>query len=143
MSRPIKLTDKAQEVYEMLLSARTALGTAAVDEGQRAYNRARLEADVKRNRGDRKKFQWPKDYEWRYKKQGGICPRCTKDMRFIRGELHIDHFNPEAKSEEFNSDENLRLLHRTCNASKGSNNIYDEAKKAGLTVKEYLQTHQQ
>jgi len=128
-----QLSPKTKDCLQERRRIREKYGTSVDDECTRILHRERLAAD----RDKRKRFKWPNDYKRLYERQKGVCPRCNQPMVFIQGEIHIDHF--DAGREDFNADTNLRVLHRTCNESKGANSIIDEAKRKGITVKELLE----
>lgn len=128
---------KLQQCIAERLIIRQQFGVSTDDEATRFINRQRLESDVKATRPERKKFRWPQDYERLNKIQKGICGRCQEALPFIRGQVHIDHKDPNAPN--FNADSNLQLTHKVCNLKKSSNSLYDEARKRGMTVLQLLQ----
>lgn len=90
----------------------------------------------RRGRENRKQFAWSK-YQALYRKQRGMCPLCETAMLLLRGEVEIDHKDPN-RAEGFNDDANLQLAHRKCNRRKSSQSLYQQAKKGHRTVVELL-----
>lgn len=120
---------------EELREMRKKYGTSTFNFAVKKLNRERLESG--KDRPKRVKFAWSM-YKRLYEKQRGICPRCRKTMVLLRGEVEIDHIEPNA-GEGFNDQRNLRVLHASCNHSKGANTIYEEAKKLNRTITEMLE----
>lgn len=125
---------KIDETVQRLKAIREEVGTSIYDAAVRIINRMRLDSDISQ-RQKRKSFPWSV-YERHYKKQRGICPWCEKTMPMIKGEIEIDHINPNAV--DFNADINLRVLHRSCNREKSAMSIADQAKHLGTTYREIL-----
>lgn len=132
-----KLSEKTELCLAELRMIRETYGTSTFDEAQRIMNRARLDGERTEKR---KRFKWPRDYRKMYDRQKGICPKCEHEMAFIRGAIEIDHFDPMAKG--FNDDTNLRVMHASCNSSKGADNVYETARKSGKTVMQLIQEQQ-
>jgi 5-methylcytosine-specific restriction endonuclease McrA len=95
--------------------------------------RRRLEVE---QRQKRKRFPWSK-YQALYSSQKGICRLCRRLMPLLRGEVEIDHKDPN-RQEGFNDDDNLQLTHRRCNRKKSSGSLYQQAKKMNRTIIELL-----
>jgi len=86
-------------------------------------------------REKRKRFPWS-TYVKLYTQQKGICLYCQKDMMLLKGEVEVDHRDPNRK--DFNTLSNLQLLHRRCNRQKGSSSIPRQAKQQHKTYVELL-----
>lgn len=107
---------------------RDRMGYSRFDHAMRAINRERIENP---GRDTRKKFPWSK-YTRLYKECKGVCWWCESTMPLIKGQVEVDHFDPN--EQEFNGDGNLGLLHAKCNREKGPMNLTDQAKYLGITV---------
>jgi 5-methylcytosine-specific restriction endonuclease McrA len=99
----------------------------------RDLKRRRLEIS---GREKRKRFPWSK-YQALYRSQKGICRVCQRIMPLLRGEVEIDHKDPN-RQEGFNDDDNLQLTHRKCNRRKSSRSLYQQAKKTNRDIIELL-----
>lgn len=130
---------RLHEALQARREIRALYGVSIDDECTRIINRERLAGAAERDK--RRQFKWPRDYKRLYDKQKGVCARCHQPMVWIRGELHIDHFDPHRP--DFNATENLRITHPGCNASKAANAIYREARKLGLTIKQLLEQQEE
>jgi 5-methylcytosine-specific restriction endonuclease McrA len=95
-------------------------------------NRCRAEVS---NREKRKRFPWP-CYRKLYNRQRGLCPLCGEVMPFIRGEIEMDHRDPNRK--DFNSENNLQVMHKRCNRVKASKSVLRLSKESGRTIKDML-----
>ena len=62
-----------------------------------------------------------------------MCPLCNDAMLLLRGQVEIDHKDPN-RQEGFNDDDNLQLTHQSCNRRKSSRSIYEQAKKGGKSI---------
>jgi hypothetical protein len=124
-----KIPERTERCLFELDMLRETYGTSAFDDALRILGRRRLDG---MRTEKRRRFKWPKDYRPLYDKQKGLCPKCSKEMAFIRGAIEIDHFDPLA--EDFNADSNLRVMHAGCNSSKGADSIYETARKSSKTV---------
>jgi 5-methylcytosine-specific restriction endonuclease McrA len=129
--------DRLKETITRLKAIREEVGTSIYDAAVKAINRMRLDSDVK-DRQPRKTFSWAV-YQRHYKKQRGICPWCSQTMPLIKGQIEMDHINPNA--EDFNADTNLQVLHKDCNREKSSMSISEQAKHLGTTFHELLHRH--
>ena len=121
------------ELIEHLLELQRTYGMYKFRLAFKALNRRRLELA---GRERRKRFSWPK-YQALYKSQKGICGICRRLMPLLRGEVEIDHKDPN-RQELFNDDDNLQLAHRTCNRKKSSRSLYVQAKRTGRSITEFL-----
>lgn len=81
-------------------------------------------------RESRKKFSWFK-YKKLYHIQRGICSYCDEPMFLKKGEVEIDHRDPNRL--DFNTDTNLQLLHVRCNRTKSARSIPVQAKMNNAT----------
>ncbi len=123
------IPEKTENCLFELDQLRETYGTSAFDEALRILSRRRLEG---LRTAKRRRFKWPTDYKKLYDKQKGICPKCNREMAFIRGSIEIDHFDPLAQ--DFNDESNLRVMHAGCNSSKGADSVYQQALKSCKTV---------
>jgi len=125
MSNPIR---------DRLIAIRDEVGYSLFWREVKSLSRERL--DDKDNRQKRKHFPWSK-YVSLYKKCRGICAWCEGAMPLIKGEINLDHKDPNA--EDFNGDANLQVLHSSCNKQKNAMSIADQAKHSGKTYTELLE----
>jgi hypothetical protein len=128
----ILMTD--QDRTAALRSLRTEWGYSAFDRAIRTLNRERLDSKGQ-GREKREKFTWG-ELKRMAQKQRWICPRCTLEMAPIKGQLEVDHYDPN--NPDFNDANNLRVLHKKCNREKGANTPMQEAKATGKTVIDQL-----
>ena len=109
--------------------------------GRCEFRRAVKELEQRRlevsRRERRKRFAWSK-HQMLYSMQKGVCPLCLELMPLLKGEVEIDHKDPN-RTPGFNSDENLQLTHRRCNREKSSRSVYEQAKKGGQIVIDLVQ----
>jgi len=124
---------RLEVLIEHLDKLKAEFGDFAFRRALRIVGRRRLE---NRDREHRKRFGWPK-YQSLYQRQRGVCPLCKEVMVLFRGEVEIDHKNPN-RQEGFNDDDNLQLTHRRCNRKKSSGSLYQQAKKMNRTIMELL-----
>ncbi|GEM_PF-1096013 len=82
------------------------------------------------SRPPRKKFPWAK-YRKLYQLQQGMCPYCNTPLFLKKGEVEIDHRDPNRP--DFNAETNLQLLHKRCNRKKSARSIPAEAKSHNTT----------
>ena len=120
-------------LIEELRRLQQEYGLSRFKSALQALNRRRLEVD---QREKRKRFAWSK-YQVLYRKQRGICPLCNDAMLLLRGEVEIDHKDPN-RQEGFNDDVNLQLAHRRCNRTKSSRSLYQQARKGNRNIVELL-----
>lgn len=132
-----KIPEKTKNCLFELDQVRETYGYSTYYDAFKIQQARRLE--VQRTE-ERKRYKWPTDYKRLYREQRGICPYCDKEMAFIKGALDIDHFDPNSKT--WNAEANLRVLHLSCNRSKGADSVYTQARKSGKTVKELLEQQQ-
>jgi hypothetical protein len=52
--------------------------------------------------------------------------------------LDVDHVDPNANWQTFNSRQNLQLTHAACNRSKGAASVPEQAKRYGRTMTDIL-----
>lgn len=112
----------------------TALDALRVVHGDVAFGRA-IQLIHRRklhlhSRAPRQKFPWSK-YKKLYQIQRGMCPYCSCAMFLQKGEVEIDHRDPNRT--DFNAENNLQLLHKRCNRKKSSRAIDAEAKSHNRT----------
>lgn len=118
-------------LVEEIRALRDRVGWGDFDEAMRTLNRERLDAPRK---DKRVKFPWS-EYVRLYKRQKGICNWCTLVMPLIKGQVEIDHVNPNAPEGRFNEKSNLQLLHALpCNREKSAMSVTDQAKRLGVPV---------
>ncbi|MGA3245831.1 MAG: HNH endonuclease signature motif containing protein [Bacteroidota bacterium] len=120
-------------LIERLLELQRQYGLYRFKCALKDLNRRRLEID---GREKRKRFPWSK-YQALYRSQKGICRVCRELMPLLRGEVEIDHRDPN-RQEGFNDDDNLQLTHRKCNRKKSSRSVYQQAKKSSRNIVELL-----
>lgn len=121
-------------VRDRLRAIRTEVGYSKFDFEVKALQRERLNDKAKRDK--RVHFKWAK-YESLYKKCGAQCWWCGEIMPLIKGQIEIDHFDPNA--DDFNDDPNLGLLHMECNRTKGSMSLPDQAKYHQITITQLIE----
>ena len=124
---------KESALIEALRRLQAEYGLSRFKSAIQRLNRQRLDVS---EREKRKRFAWSK-YQVFYRKQRGICPLCDKAMLLLRGEVEIDHKDPN-RQEGFNDDANLQLAHRKCNRTKSSRSLFQEAKKRNRNIVEML-----
>ena len=125
---------KFERALEVLDSLDKEVGRSIYDQAVKMKNRRRLERGDTRQR--RKRFPWSK-YQKLYQKKNGVCWWCQSDMKLIKGQIEIDHFDPNAP--DYNADANLSVLHMDCNREKSSKTLTDQAQYLGITVKELIE----
>lgn len=124
---------RIEVLIERLDGLKVEFGDFAFRHALRIVRQRRLE---NRHREHRKRFRWS-IYQSLYQKQRGICPLCKEVMILLRGEVEIDHKDPNRQL-GFNDDDNLQLTHRKCNRRKSSRSLYQQAKKRNRTIAEIL-----
>jgi len=124
---------KFETLVHRLSQLQIEYGLYHFQQALRQLNKRRLEITRTEKR---KRFQWSK-YQTLYRRQHGVCPLCKELMPLVKGEIEIDHKDPN-KKDGFNDDGNLQLTHKRCNRSKSSKTIYDLAKAKNRTVIECL-----
>lgn len=129
---------KLQYALNVLDTLDAEVGRSIYDEAVRIKNRRRLESGSTRQK--RKNFPWSK-CEKLYEKKKGVCWWCQSDMKLLRSEIELEHFDPNA--ENFNADENLSVMHKACNREKGSKTLTEQAEYLGITVKELIERFKQ
>ena len=107
-------------------------GVSVCDSIVKEFNRRRVE---RVNPKLRKRYSWSA-YRSLYEQQRGVCPICQEKMFFIRGEIEMDHIDPNAV--DFEARSNRRILCRPCNREKAALSIPEQAKKYGKTMEELL-----
>jgi 5-methylcytosine-specific restriction endonuclease McrA len=70
------------------------------------------------------------------RRQKYVCARCKHKFETLE-DIVGDHIIPIIKGGEHVSS-NIQALHRSCNASKGSNDLIKEAKLTGQTITQML-----
>lgn len=120
-----------QELIDKLDTLIEQYGEQTFKQAVKSINRRRID----KNRDNRVSFSW-REYGRLYKKQRGVCPICDKFLPLIKGQLHIDHINPNEK--DFNNPSNRQVVHPGCNLSKSSKSIYGQSKTYGKTYKQIL-----
>ena len=124
---------RTEVLIERLDGLKAEFGDFAFRHALRILRQRRLE---NRHREHRKRFGWPK-YQSLYQSQRGVCPLCKDTMVLLRGEVEIDHKDPNRQG-GFNYDDNLQLAHRKCNRTKSSSSLYQQAKKTNRSIVELL-----
>lgn len=127
--------DSLSEAIKKLEAVRQEFGYSIYDQAVKKIARRRLDVDVSQ-REKRVKFSWG-IYKRKYSAQKGICPICGHAMPLIKGQIEMDHINPNA--EDFNNDNNLQVTHSKCNRSKGGQSILTVSKTRGRTFLEQIQ----
>lgn len=120
------------DLYSKLKALQAEYGYSEFFNTIKKISKERLQND---NRPARIKFSWSK-YRRLYTQQNGICSWCDDTMPLIRGQIEIDHINPNASN--FNDDSNLQVLHKHCNREKSSKSIQEVSKETGKTFVEQL-----
>lgn len=127
------------EDVEYLKAFREKIGTSRYDAAVKKINRQRLEVDVEK-RQKRVTFKWSKVKKL-YDKCRGVCWWCENTMPLIRGDVAVDHFDPNEK--DFGADSNLGLLHSKCNGEKGGKSLSEQAQFLGITLTQLIQRAKQ
>jgi len=122
-----------KDTISKLKAIRSEVGYSEYDQAVKIIARERLQNDSRDKR--KTNFKWS-DYVRHYKRQKGICPWCKQPMALIKGQLAMDHIDPNRQ--DFNDDSNLQVNHPRCNRSKGSMSVADQAKRNGTTYREIL-----
>ena len=118
-----------QTLVNRLDELKTEFGDWTFRQAVESIRRRRLD---NHHRDHRKRFAWSK-YQRLYRRQRGMCPLCNDAMLLLRGQVEIDHKDPN-RQEGFNDDDNLQLTHQSCNRRKSSRSIYEQAKKGGKSI---------
>lgn len=124
---------KLEYALKVLDDLDAEVGRSIYDQAVKMKNRRRLESGPTRQK--RKRFPWSK-YQKLYQKQGGVCWWCQSDMKLIKGQIEVDHFDPNA--DDFNGDTNLSVLHMDCNREKSAKTLTEQAEYLHITVTELL-----
>jgi len=122
------------EVLIALRELRTQAGYSKFDRAVKTLNRERVNPE----RDKREGVSW-KETRAMAKRQRWICGICKdpeKRMADDRMFTVCDHIDPNA--DDFNAPSNKQAAHKSCNASKGSNDFTKEARRMGVTITEYL-----
>ena len=114
-------------LIERLEELQTKYGRHSFKSAIKTLNRRKIDQS---QREPRKTFPWSK-YKKLYYIQRGICSYCDEPMFLRKGEVEIDHRDPNRL--DFNADSNLQLLHKKCNRMKSSRSVPSEAKTQGKT----------
>lgn len=121
--------------FDTLLSDLRALrqtyGYSTFDRAVRTLNRERLETPS--GRPARHSYAWA-EYKRLYASQRGICPLCGLAIPLVRGELHMDHKDPQLIGEAFDARDNRQVTHAKCNMKKGAKNLSVYSKVNSRTV---------
>jgi len=123
-----------EELLNQLEQLKEKYGETEFNNAIRKIKRKKLQI-AKEQREKRIKFSWT-TYKKLYNKQRGICPLCNESMPFIKGEIHIDHKNPNETN--FNAEYNLQVVHKQCNLQKSSKSLIKQSKFYGKTITELL-----
>lgn len=117
----------SSDLITRLEALQTKYGRHSFKNAIKTINRRKIDLG---QREPRKKFPWSK-YRKLYQIQSGLCLYCNEAMFLKKGEVEIDHRDPNRK--DFNADSNLQLLHQRCNRIKSSQSIPLQAKKGNAT----------
>lgn len=71
-----------------------------------------------------------------YVRQKGICPRCREEK--LLTEMTGDHIQPLVKGGKHRKG-NIQALCKSCNSSKGANDLVMESKLTGRTIAEQFE----
>ena len=126
--------NKLEHALKVLDSLDKEVGRSIYDQAVKMKNRRRLESGSTRQK--RKHFPWSK-YQKLYQKKNGVCWWCQCDMKLIKGQIEIDHFDPNA--DDYNGDANLSVIHMDCNREKSAKTLNEQAEHLNITVKELLE----
>ncbi len=132
IKKAIDTMSRLQELVNELYKLKSEYGGFHFNLALKEIRRRRLEVS---KRGKRERFPWSK-YRKLYNRQKGVCPLCNETMPFIRGEIEIDHRDPNR--EDFNSEDNLQLTHKRCNRAKSAKSVSTLSKESGKTIQELL-----
>jgi len=116
-------------LIERLDELKAEFGDVAFRHALKTLRQRRLD---NRHRECRRRFPWSK-YQCLYQSQKATCPLCGELMPLLKGQVEIDHKDPN-REKNFNHDDNLQLTHRRCNRWKSSLSIYEQSKKSGKSV---------
>lgn len=109
-------------------------GRSSCERVMKNWNRKRLDVV---GRTERKRYPWS-EYKRIYEQQRGVCPICNLPMAFIRGQIDMDHRNPNLTGEEFEARSNRAVTHSSCNRSKGALSVAQQTKRYGRTMTDIL-----
>lgn len=123
---------------ETITQLREEVGSSILDSVIKAFMRQRLENGAARDK--RKHFPWSK-YQLLYLKQNGVCWWCLSDMKLIKGQIQIEHFDPNAK--DYNANENLSVVHNKCNQEKGAKTLVEQAEYLRITIEQLIRRFNQ
>jgi len=127
----------SQQIFSVLESLAVKMGEASVRRACQQFLRKKTIAGVKPTKRQRIPRAWVVEAADR---QMGICRRCREllvDSNHFSRDVVGDHIVPIAKGGHHNR-WNIAALHRSCNASKGANDLIKESKLGHGTVKEQL-----
>ena len=123
---------KQQELLSKLQKLQDEYGRFLLHQAFKEFDRRKLQAF---DREKRQRFSWV-FYRKLYNRQRGICPLCDGTMPLLKGEVEIDHRDPNRN--DFNSEGNLQLTHKKCNRAKSAKSILRLSKESGRTIHELL-----
>lgn len=126
--------ENRKRIFEMLIneSRKPDVGLAAVKEACNMFLRLGMRALVEPEKRQPVPRSWTVDL-WR--KQNGICARCKDPQPMKIEEATFDHIIPITEG-GLHSKSNGRVLHRSCNSSKGANDMFTESKLTGQMFSE-------
>ena len=115
---------KGESCYADLKQVQKDWGYSQYDHDVKRINRERVNPE----RGKKMDFTWAQ-IKRAYKRQGGICPVCTREMALDRKKLHGDHFDCNlTEAEGLNSEKNCAATHKDCNLHKSTKSPADLSK---------------
>ena len=120
------------ETIKRLKLIRLDVGYSEFDAAIKSMNRERLHGN---EREKRKKYSWGK-YKSLYQRQKAVCWWCGNTMPLIKGQIELDHFDPNR--EDFEAEENLSVLHKDCNRQKGPKDLINQAEILGITTMQLI-----
>ena len=120
-----------KSALDRLRELRSEVGTSEFDRAVKSLMRERVSV----TREKRKRFP-PSMYQRLYDKQTGDCPWCNERLLVPARKNAIDHKDPNRQ--DFNSVQNLQLLHPNCNSKKSAKSIHEQSKATGRTYEQLL-----
>ena len=124
------MSDRKRILDNLIREAQT-IGVVEVREACNAFLKLKMLSteEVKRQAVPR---AWT---EKLWHKQKGICAGCKDKQPVILGDATFDHIVPISRGGE-HSIKNGRMVHKSCNSSKGSNDLITESKRTRQFIDE-------
>lgn len=126
------MNSERQKIFDILVACAKDVGIDPVRQGCEMFVKAGTRVHTEATKRSPTPRNWTITL-WR--KQNGICARCKNRQPVPLSDATFDHIVPLAEGGE-HVRKNGRMVHRSCNASKGANSPLKESKKIGQLLSE-------